>query len=141
MTSTASNSPESSSSVGSPPLAPVDAPVDISSQVAAPDSLEQMNLNTTVPGEDTEMTDAPSQETTNAPISIPSATTKNNPVDVLKKIIYHRDLYLSLMADMITTDSNEPKAIKQLSEVREKIEKMNKDINQTFQRQSFCCSP
>ena len=129
MTSTASNSPEGSSSVGSPPLAPVDTPIDMTSQGAAPDSLEQMNLNTVVPGEDTEMIDVPSQETTNAPVPIPNATTKNNPVDVLKKIIYHRDLYLSLMADMITTDSNEPKAVKQLSEVREKIEKMNKDIN------------
>ena len=132
MSSTA-NSPESTSSVVSPALSPVDPPVVDSNQVTAPESLEQMNLNPVVSGEDTEMVDALLQESCNTPnqLSIPdsTATTKNNPVDVLKKIIYHRDLYLSLMADMITTDSSEPKAVRQLCEIREKIENLNKDIN------------
>lgn len=131
--SSIANSPESTSSVVSPALPPVNPPVVVSNQVTAPESLEQMNLNPVLSGEGTEMVDALLQGSCNIPnqLSIPdsTATTKNNPVDVLKKIIYHRDHYLSLLADMITTNSSEPKAVRQLCEIREKIENLNKDIN------------
>jgi hypothetical protein len=89
MSSTA-NSPESTSSVVSPALPPVDPPIVDSNQVTVPESLEQMNLNPVVSGEDTEMVDALFQEPCNNPNQLPipdsTATTKNDPVDMLKKL-------------------------------------------------------
>lgn len=54
MSSTAISA-ESISSVGFPALPPVDLHTAVLNQVAAPKNLEQMNLNTIVPGGDTEM--------------------------------------------------------------------------------------
>ncbi|KAI8637736.1 hypothetical protein BD408DRAFT_406235 [Parasitella parasitica] len=141
------------SSPGSEPSSfsgsPLSAPDDI--EVRAPESLEQMSI--TVPSpvekssntsslpqkEDIEMSEAePSKPASNSPTinaNLPTfgtdviASKKWNLVDTLKKTVYRRDQYLNLLTDMINTDSSDPKDIKHLKEIREKVDDMNKDIH------------
>lgn len=140
--------------------------ITVSSGASAPEHLNQMNLNDSVPDhtpdgttlpnvtpadvvvstvvssggllqEDTEMEDAPvanepeGLEATGTNESTATATSskKSDPVNALKKLIYRRDRFFSLMADMVTTDSADPKAKQHLRELREQINDMNKDIS------------
>ncbi|CEP16222.1 hypothetical protein [Parasitella parasitica] len=93
----------------------------------APENLEQMNISpNTIKGvsniinEDVKMED----------VQDPSpAKNKKIPADVLKKILYSRDQFVSLYTDIITLDSTVQKDINHINEFREKIEGLQKNIS------------
>ncbi|GAN11760.1 hypothetical protein MAM1_0899d11346, partial [Mucor ambiguus] len=59
----------------------------------------------------------------------PTISKKKDPVLVLKKVIARRDSYFNLYTDMMNTEASDEKSIKHLTEIRAKVEGLNKDIS------------
>ncbi|KAG2195429.1 hypothetical protein INT46_008462 [Mucor plumbeus] len=97
--------------------------------ISTPEHLEQMNIvsNSGETGkpvdEDVEMVDISETKTTATTLS------GKDPISVLRKLLLKRDQYVSLYTDMITTDSSAQKDVDHVTEIREKIENLNKDIS------------
>jgi hypothetical protein len=97
--------------------------------ISAPEHLEQMNIVSNLGetgksvDEDVEMVDITETKTTATTLS------GRDPISVLRKLLLKRDQYISLYTDMITTDSSAQTDIDHATEIREKIENLNKDIS------------